>query len=167
MGRRPKGTHRHIKAAYSDPMIRAITEARWFKAHCGWHPELDKSKSGRWSDDYGIWLADGVAGKELGEGRHKSKTISSLHVMDGDTLIQDFFCIGPNCAHIKTPTEYGVLLQPNKDRRSFDTYCTTRDGYRAKALKPPRCADSTGIFAGKMYRTHKPLRAVDLLQDNL
>ena len=37
-------------------------------------------------------------------------------------------------------------------------YCITRDAYRAKAFKAPRWpgADSTGDFAGKMYRTHKP-----------
>ena len=49
MGRRPKGPQGQITAAYADLVIRERTEA---------HPELDKSKSGRWSeDDFGIWLA--------------------------------------------------------------------------------------------------------------
>ena len=46
-----------------------------------------------------------------------------------------------------------MLLQSIKDmvaRRSFDKYCPTRDGYQAKAFKPPKYWD----FAGKMYGTH-------------
>ena len=84
-------------------------------------------------------------------------------MVDGDSLIRDFYSRGANCVHITILTDCGVLLQPIKDmvaRRSFDKYCTTTDGYRAKAFKPPRWADSTGDFAGKMYRTHQ-LRSVD------
>ena len=66
---RPKG---HITTAYAFPTIRERTEARWVHSHS----ELDKSKSGCWSlDDSGIWLADGVTGKELGDGNHRGKTI--------------------------------------------------------------------------------------------
>ena len=77
VGRRPKGSQGHITAAYSWSSIRDRTEARWVHSH----PEPDKSKSGRWSlDDFGIWLADGMAGKELGERTHRGKTITSLQV---------------------------------------------------------------------------------------
>ena len=42
-------------------------------------PELDKNKSERRSDDdFGIWLADGVADKEMPEGTYRGKTISVM-----------------------------------------------------------------------------------------
>ena len=135
-GRRPKGAQGHVTAAYSYPTVRERTEARWARSH----PELDQSKNGRWTpDDWGMWLSDGVAGREMVEGIYRSKTITSLQVVDGDSLIKDFFSRGGNYVHITTTTDCGVLLQPIKDmvaRRSFDKYCIRRDGYRAKALKP-------------------------------
>ena len=58
-----------------------------------------------------IWLADSVAGKELGEGTHKGKTITncstSLQMVDGD-----FHNRGANYVYITTLTDCGVLLQP-------------------------------------------------------
>ena len=81
-----------------------------------------------------------MADKELGESTHKGKTITSLQVVDVGSLIKDFYSRGANYVHITTPTDCGVLFQPIKDvvaRRSFDTYCTTRDENRAKAFKPP------------------------------
>ena len=153
-GRRPKGAQGHITAAYSYPTVRERTEARWTHSH----PELNQSKNGRWTpDDWGMWLSDGVAGREMVEGTYRGKTITSLQVVDGDSLIKDFFSRAGNPVHITTTTDCGVLLQPIKDmvaRRSFDNYCIRRDGYRAKALKPPKCKDCTGIFAGRMYGTH-------------
>ena len=72
------------------------------------HPEPGESKSARWSDDdIVIQLADGVAGKEVGEGTHKVKTITTLQVVDGD-----FYNREANYVHITTPTDCGVLLQP-------------------------------------------------------
>ena len=153
-GRRPKGAQGHITAAYSYPTIREQTEARW--AHS--HPKLNQSKNGRWTpDDFGMWLSDGVAGREMVEGTYRGKTITSLQVVDGDSLIKDFFSRGANYVHIMTSTDCGVLLQPIKEmvaRRSFDKYCIRRDEYRAKALKPPKWEDCTGIFAGRMYVNH-------------
>ena len=59
---------------YLDPTIRERTDAGCVKAH----PNLDKSKDGRWSDnDFSIWPADGIAGSKLGEGARKGKTIVS------------------------------------------------------------------------------------------
>ena len=90
-------------------------------------------------NDFGIWLADGIAGKEMTEGIYKGKTISFL-VIDGDWLIKDMVSRDPNRMHITTLGE-GVLLDPIKtviQRRCFDKYCATRNGYRAKAFKPPR-----------------------------
>ena len=52
-----------------------------------------------------------------------------------------------------------VLLDPIKtvvQRRCFDKYCATRDGYRAKAFKPSRWTDCTGPWAGGLYGTNKP-----------
>ena len=48
------------------------------------------------------------------------------------------------------------LHRARMGRRSFDTYYISRDGYQAKAFKPLKWADSTGDFAGKMYRTYQP-----------
>ena len=136
-GRRLKGAQGHITAAYSWPSIREQTKARWVHSH----PELNQSKNGRWTpDDWGMWLSDGVAGREMTEGTYRGKTITSLQVVDGVSLIKDFFSRGANYVHITSTTDCGVLLQPVKDvvaRRSFDKYCIRRDGYCAKALKPP------------------------------
>ena len=64
------------------------------------------------------------------EGTYRGKTITSLQVVDGDSLIKDFFSRGANYVYITTLTDCGVLLQPIKDmvaRRSFDKYCIRRD----------------------------------------
>ena len=64
---------------------------------------------------------------------------SILLVVDEDSLVKDFYSRDANYAHITTPIDCSVLLQPIKDmvaHRSFDKYCTTRDGNRAKTLKP-------------------------------
>ena len=60
-------------------------------------------------------------------------------------------------AHCRTGGE-GVLLDPTKDvvqRQCFDKYCATRDGYQAKAFKPPRWADRTGPWADRLNSTKK------------
>ena len=140
-GRRPKEIQGHITANYVKQSLRERTEAFWVHSH----PELDNNKNGRWSPhDFGIWLPDGVAGKEMTEGIYKGKTISSLTVIDGDRLLKDLVSRDPNRMHITTLGGEGVLLDPIKSvvqRRCFDKYCAARDGYRAKAFKPPRCTD--------------------------
>ena len=155
-GRRPKGIQGHITAQNSRLSMRERTEAFWLHSH----PELDKNKNGRWSPhDFGIWLSDGVAGKEMDEGTYKGKTISSLTVVDGDRILKDLISRDPNRMHITTLGGESVLLDPIKtvvQRRCFDKYCATRDGYRAKAFKPPRWADCTGPWAGRLYGANKP-----------
>ena len=154
-GRRPKGIQGHITAKYSLQSVRERTEAFWVQSHS----ELDKNKNGRWTPhDFGIWLSDGVAGKEMVEGTYKGKTISSLTVVDGDRILKDLFSRDPNRMHITTLGGGSVLLDPIKtvvQRRCFDKYCATRNGYRAKAFKPPRWTDCTGPWAGRLYGTHK------------
>lgn len=80
------------------------------------------------------YFAGGWPGKKLG-----AETIASLQMVNGDSLIKDFFGRGGNNVHITTPTDQSVLLQTIKDvtaRLSFDTYCIRGEGYRAKAFKP-------------------------------
>ena len=118
-GRRPKEIQGHITANYVKQSLQERTKAFWVHSH----PELDNNKNGRWSPhDFGIWLADGIAGKEMAECIYKGKTISSLTVIDGDRLLKDIVSRDP----IKSVVQ----------RRCFDKYCAARDGYRAKAFKP-------------------------------
>ena len=106
-GCRPKGIQGHITAKYSLQSVREKTEAFWLRSH----PELDKNKNGRWSShDLGIWLSNGVAGKEMSEGTYKGKTISSLTVVDGDRLLKDLVSRSPNRMHITTLGGDSVLL---------------------------------------------------------
>ena len=154
-GRRPKGIQGHITAQYVHQSLREKTDASWVHSH----PELDKNKNGRWSPhDFGIWLSDGVAGEEMGAGTYKGKTISSLTVVDGDRLLKDLVSRDPNRMHITTLGGETILLDPIKtvvQRRCFDKYCATRDGYRAKAFKPPRWTDCTCPWVGRLYGTNK------------
>ena len=117
-----QGIQGHITANYTKQSLRERTEAFWVKSH----PELDKNKNGGWSvNDFGIWLADGIAGKEMNEGTYKGKTISSLTVIDGDRLIKDMVSRDPNRMHITTLGGESVLLEPIKavvQRRCFDKY---------------------------------------------
>ena len=97
--RRPKGIQGHITAQNAHQSLRERTEAFWVNSH----PGLDKNKNGRWSvNDLGIWLADGIAGKEMAEGIFMGKTISSLTVIDEDRLIKDMVNRDPNRMHITT-----------------------------------------------------------------
>ena len=62
-------------------------------------------------------------------------------VIDCDRLIKNMVSRDPDRMHITTLGGGSVLLDPIKNvvqRRCFDKYCATRDGYRAKAFKPPR-----------------------------
>lgn len=106
--------------------MRNRTEARWVKAH----PELNKSKNGRWSeDDFCIWLEDGVAGMEMAEGPYRGKTISSLTVMHGDRPHKAKVSRDPNRMHITTTESCGILLETIEDvvqRKCFDrSHCAT------------------------------------------
>ena len=98
-GRRPKGIQGHITAQNAHQSLSERTEAFWVNSHL----ELDKNKNGRLSvNDFGIWLADGIAGKEMVEGIYKGKTISSSTVIDEDRLIKDMMSRDPNRMHITT-----------------------------------------------------------------
>ena len=52
-------------------------------------------------------------------------------------------------------TDHNIAIKTVVQRRCFDKYCATRDGYRAKAFKPPRWTDCTGPWAGRLYGTNK------------
>ena len=58
-----------ITANYAHQGVQERTEQRWVKSL----PELDKNKSGHWSPDIGIWLADGVAGTDMAKGTYKAR----------------------------------------------------------------------------------------------
>lgn len=68
---------------------------------------------------YGIWLADGIAGKEIAEGTSvvgcRGKSISSLMVVDGDRLIKKMISRDPNRVHSTTLGVDEVLLEPIKN----------------------------------------------------
>ena len=121
-GRHPKGIQGYITAQNAHHSLRERTEAFWVKSR----PELNKNKSGRWSvNDFGIWLADGIAGKEMAKGIYKGKTISSLTVIDGDRLIKDMVSRDPNRRHITTLEGESILLDPIKRWCSGDASTNT------------------------------------------
>ena len=101
----------------------------------------------------------GVASKEMTEGAYKCKTISNtLTGVDGNRLIKDMVSTDPTKMHSTALGGNGVLLNPIKNvvqRRCFDKYCATRNGYRAKPFKQPKWADSTGLWAGRLPGTNK------------
>jgi hypothetical protein len=147
-GKTPKGAQGYLASVHSR---RTLREARWVKAH----PEQDKTKTGCWvDDDFGIWLADGVAGGEMEIGTYGGKHIDSLVVLDGDSIIRRLATRSPNTVYIATQGGCGILLEPVLDllgRKCFRTYCSTRDILRAP--RPPKWADCTASWAAKMYRT--------------
>ena len=104
-----------------------------------------------------------MAGKEMAEGTYKGKTISSLTIIDGDRLIKEVVSTAgryPNRLRITTLGGDRMLQDPIRtvvQRRCFDKYCATRDGYRAKAFKPPTYADCTGPCADRLYGSNSRL----------
>ena len=83
-------------------------------------------------------------------GIYRGKAISvesSLTVIDGDRLNKNMASRDPNRMNITTLGGDEVLLDPIKNmvqRRCFDKYCASRDGYRAKTFNPPTWTDCIG-----------------------
>ena len=73
------------------------------------------------------YFADGWPGKKLGE-----ETITSLQMVDGDSLIKDFFGRGENNVHITTPTDKSVLLQTKLSHLNLPNWPTVRGTLRAR-----------------------------------
>ena len=72
---------------------------------------------------------------------------SSLTVIDGDRLNKNMASRDPNRMNITTLGGDEVLLEPIKNmvqRRCFDKYCASRDGYGAKTFNPPTWTDCIG-----------------------
>ena len=150
VGRRLKGIRRHITAQNVNQSVRERTEARCVKSHS----ELDKSKSGRWSTDG--WRTGGWQGNDRGHLQRQDHVLAN-----GDRWRSPHHGHGQQRpeqnAHHHTGGN-GVLLDPIRNvvyRRCFDKYCEARDGYRAKAFKPPKWVDCNSPWARMLYGTNK------------
>ena len=162
-GRRPKGAQGHITAAYSWPSIRERTEARWVHSHS----ELNQSKIGRWSpDDWGMWLSDGVAGREMAEGTYRGKTITSLQVVVA-TLLLRVSSVGARTTFTSRPRRTAVCsysrsrtwwpVEASANTASDGTGIAPKEG---DVLRPGRFSMS-GLHRGKVTGLTREVAMID------
>ena len=99
----------------------------------------------------------GVASKEMTEGAYKGKTISLLAGVDGNRLIKDIVSTDPNKMHTVALPHWGATGSCWTQERGAATLLRQIlcNGYRAKAFKPLKCADCTGLWAGRLFGTNK------------